>query len=378
MHSSYQTFQVLCEDAHSAARCGILRTAHGVVETPAFMPVGTRGTIKGVLPELVKRTQTQIILSNTYHLWLRPGADIIAELGGIHAFMGWSGPILTDSGGFQVFSLAQLTRIDENGATFRSHIDGKLVALTPEKSIAVQEMLGSDVAMVFDHVVALPNSRAIVQDAMERSLRWAQRCKAVHNRKDQLLFGIVQGGLEQDLRIRCAETLIDIGFDGYAVGGLSVGEPPEEMYRVLETTVPVLPRTHPRYLMGVGRPIDIVEAIYRGIDMFDCVMPTRNGRNAMAFTDGGPLRMRNACYERDPRPIDPTCPCPACSFSRGYIRHLFMVKEMLGPILLSIHNLTYYQRLVQRAREAIRQGRFCEFREEMISKMGTPAAGDAM
>jgi len=375
---SSQTFQILCEDPRCAARCGVLKTAHGEVETPAFMPVGTRGSIKGVLPELVDRTQTQMILSNTYHLFLRPGAEVVAELGGIHAFMGWKGPILTDSGGFQVFSLAQLAKIDENGATFRSHIDGSLVALTPEKSMAVQEMLGSDVAMVFDHVVALPNSRAVVQDAMERSLRWAQRCKAAHTLKEQLLFGIVQGGLEQDLRIRCAEALIDMGFDGYAVGGLSVGEPPEEMYRILEATVPVLPKTHPRYLMGVGRPIDIIEAIYRGIDMFDCVMPTRNGRNAMAFTDDGPLRMRNACYERDPRPIDSSCPCPACSFSRGYIRHLFMVKEMLGPILLSVHNLTYYQRLIQRARDAIRQGRFSEFREELIAKMRTPATGDAL
>ncbi len=370
MHSVQESFQVICEDPHCAARCGILRTAHGEVQTPAFMPVGTRGSIKGVLPELVCRTGTQIILSNTYHLLLRPGPEIVAELGGLHRFMGWDGPILTDSGGFQVFSLAELAKIDENGATFRSHIDGQRVVLTPEGSISIQEMLGSDVAMVFDHVVGLPNERTVVEQAMERSLRWAERCKVAHSKKEQLLFAIVQGGLEPDLRIRCAKALIDLGFDGYAIGGLSVGESPAEMYRILDVTVPVLPRTRPRYLMGVGRPVDLIEAIYRGIDMFDCVIPTRNGRNAMAFTDEGPMRMRNARYERDPRPIDPTCPCPACSFSRGYIRHLFMVKEMLGPILLTLHNLTYYQRLIQRARTAICEGRFCEFRQEMLSKLG--------
>lgn len=369
MDDTNQVFQILAEDPGCAARCGNLKTAHGDVQTPAFMPVGTRGTIKGILPDLVKQTRTEIILSNTYHLLLRPGPDVVAQLGGLHSFMGWSGPILTDSGGFQVFSLAQLTRIDENGATFRSHIDGAIVVLTPETSIAVQETLGSDIAMVFDHVVALPNSRAVVKEAMERSLRWAERCKEAHGRMEQLLFGIVQGGLEPDLRIRCAEALINIGFDGYAIGGLSVGEPPEEMYRILDVTVPVLPKGQPRYLMGVGRPIDLVEAVYRGIDMFDCVMPTRNGRNAMAFTDDGPLRMRNACHERDPRPIDPSCPCLACSFSRGYIRHLFMVGEMLGPILVSLHNLTYYQRLLAQAREAIRQGCYCEFRDTFRAKM---------
>jgi queuine tRNA-ribosyltransferase len=369
MDDARQTFQILAEDPRCAARCGQLKTAHGTVQTPAFMPVGTRGTIKGIPPNLVKQTGTEIILSNTYHLLLRPGPDVVAELGGLHSFMGWHGPILTDSGGFQVFSLAQLAQIEESGATFRSHIDGAIVVLTPEKSISVQEALGSDIAMVFDHVVALPNSKAVVEEAMGRSLRWAERCKRAHTRKEQLLFGIVQGGLETDLRIRCAEALIDIGFDGYAIGGLSVGEPPEEMYRILDVTVPVLPKVQPRYLMGVGRPVDLIEAVYRGVDMFDCVMPTRNGRNAMAFTDDGPLRMRNACHERDPRPIDANCPCLACSFSRGYIRHLFMVGEMLGPILVSLHNLTYYQRLLERAREAIRQGCFCEFRESFRSRL---------
>ncbi|MGQ9761759.1 MAG: tRNA guanosine(34) transglycosylase Tgt [Thermogutta sp.] len=378
MDESRQSFQILAEDPQSAARCGRLQTAHGEVQTPAFMPVGTRGAIKGVLPDLVKQTGTEIILANTYHLLLRPGPDVVAELGGLHFFMGWHGPILTDSGGFQVFSLTQLVKIDETGATFRSHIDGAMVVLTPETSISVQEALGSDIAMVFDHVVALPNSRAVIEDAMQRSLRWAERCKKAHSRKEQLLFGIVQGGLETDLRIQCAESLIDIGFDGYAIGGLSVGEPPEEMYRILEATVPALPKTKPRYLMGVGRPIDLIEAIDRGIDMFDCVIPTRNGRNAMAFTDEGPIRMRNACHERDPRPIDPGCPCLACSFSRGYIRHLFMAGEMLGPILVTLHNLTYYQRLVQRAREAIRQGCYRKFRESFCSAMKRPSGDPGM
>lgn len=366
--SKTPVFRVTAEDPGCAARCGLLATSHGLVETPVFMPVGTRGAIKGVLPDLLVQTGTTMILSNTYHLLLRPGPETIEKLGGLHRFMGWPGPILTDSGGFQVFSLAKLTKIEEQGAFFRSHVDGQLVALTPERAIQVQELLGSDVAMVLDHVVPLPTSREIVADAAERSLRWAERCQKAHTRSEQLLFGIVQGGLEADLREQSARSLIEIGFDGYAVGGLSVGEPPAEMYRILDLVTPLLPRDKPRYLMGVGRPIDLVEAVYRGIDMFDCVMPTRNGRNATAFTDQGPMRMRNARYESDPNPIDGTCPCPACRFSRGYIRHLFTVGEMLGPILLSLHNITYYQRLVQRMRNAIRQGRFAQFRDQMLAQ----------
>ncbi|MBC7354281.1 MAG: tRNA guanosine(34) transglycosylase Tgt, partial [Thermogutta sp.] len=309
-------------------------------------------------------TGTEIILSNTYHLLLRPKPETVAALGGLHRFMGWHKPILTDSGGFQVFSLAQLTRIEERGAVFRSHLDGSPVELTPERAIEVQEMLGSDIAMVLDHVVALPNERSIIEDAMERSVRWAERCRKAHQRKDQLLFGIVQGGLEPDLRLRCVEKLVEIGFDGYAIGGLSVGESPAEMYRTLDVVAPSLPADRPRYLMGVGRPIDLLEGIARGVDMFDCVMPTRNGRNAMAFTEAGPLRMRNACHERDPRPMDPTCPCLACTFSRGYIRHLFMAREMLGPILVSLHNIAFYQRLIRQARAAIEDGSFGDFLEE--------------
>lgn len=359
-----ETFSVVCRDSQTLARCGILRTAHGLVHTPAFMPVGTQGTIKGLLPHLVEGTGTEIILSNTYHLLLRPKPETVAALGGLHRFMGWHKPILTDSGGFQVFSLAQLTRIEERGAVFRSHLDGSPVELTPERAIEVQEMLGSDIAMVLDHVVALPNERSIIEDAMERSVRWAERCRKAHQRKDQLLFGIVQGGLEPDLRLRCVEKLVEIGFDGYAIGGLSVGESPTEMYRTLDVVAPSLPADRPRYLMGVGRPIDLLEGIARGVDMFDCVMPTRNGRNAMAFTEAGPLRMRNACHERDPRPMDPTCPCLACTFSRGYIRHLFMAREMLGPILVSLHNIAFYQRLIRQARAAIEDGSFGDFLEE--------------
>jgi queuine tRNA-ribosyltransferase len=275
--------------------------------------------------------------------------------------MGWDGPILTDSGGFQVFSLARITRVSEDGAVFRSHVDGRLLEITPERAIAIQEALGSDVAMVLDHVVELPNTIDVVRDATQRSVRWAERCRAAARRPGQALFGIVQGGLDPDLRQQCARDLVAMGFPGYAVGGLSVGETPDEMLRVLDFTVPALPSDRPRYLMGVGRPEDLLESIRRGIDLFDCVMPTRNGRNAMAFTDQGTLRLRNAKYQRDARPLEEGCPCPACRRSRGYIRHLFMAGEMLGPILLTAHNLTYYQRLMSGARAAIAEHRYLDF-----------------
>jgi queuine tRNA-ribosyltransferase len=276
--------------------------------------------------------------------------------------MGWDGPILTDSGGFQLFSLAHRTQVTEPQAVFRSHIDGREIVLSPERAVAIQEALGSDVAMVLDHVVGLPNERAVVRDAAERTVRWARRCRTAASRPDQALFAIVQGGLEPELRIECARQLREMDFAGYAVGGLSVGEAPAEMCRMLEATVPELPADRPRYLMGVGRPADLLEGVRRGIDLFDCVMPTRNGRNAMAFTDEGSLRLRNLQYERDERPIELGCPCAACRRSRGYLRHLFMAGEMLGPILLSIHNLTYYQRLLADARAAIETDRFEEFR----------------
>jgi queuine tRNA-ribosyltransferase len=358
------SFELLHEDAGSFARVGRFRTPHGVVDTPAFMPVGTQGTVKGVDPGRLRETGAQMILANTYHLTLRPGEHAVATLGGLHAFMGWDGPILTDSGGFQVFSLADRITVDEQGVRFRSHIDGAPVELTPERSIAIQEALGSDVAMVFDHVVALPNGRDIVADAMRRSLRWAERCKAAARREDQALFAIVQGGLDAELRVESAARLVELDFIGYAIGGLSVGEPPAEMYAAIDVTAPLLPRERPRYLMGVGRPIDLLEAIARGIDLFDCVMPTRNGRNALAFTDAGPVRLRNQQYALDREPLDATCPCPACRHSRGYLRHLFQANEMLGPILVSAHNLTYYQRLLADARRAIAEGTFASFTDQ--------------
>jgi queuine tRNA-ribosyltransferase len=363
-------FTVRHRDDRCRARRSTLETPHGPVELPAFMPVGTLGTVKGVQIEQLRQTGAQMVLGNTYHLALRPGEGVVAELGGLHAFSGWDGPILTDSGGFQLFSLAKMTKITEDGAVFRSHIDGRLVQLTPERAIAIQETLGSDVAMVLDHVVALPNDSNVVRDATERTVRWAQRCRDKACRADQALFAIVQGGLDPELRTWCARELARMDFPGYAVGGLSVGEAPEAMYRTLEVTVPAMPDDRPRYLMGVGRPADILEAVRRGIDLFDCVMPTRNGRNAMAFTDQGPLKLRNLQYERDPRPLEPGCPCPACRRSRGYLRHLFMSGEMLGPILLSIHNLTYYQRLLSGARAAIEANQLEDYRLEKLRSWG--------
>lgn len=354
-------FELIHSDTKTKARRGRLHLPHGVVETPAFMPVGTQGTVKGLTIDQVAGTGAHILLGNTYHLSLRPSSELIAELGGLHRFMGWDKPILTDSGGFQIFSLGELNRVTEEGATFKSHLDGSTIHLRPEDSIRIQEELGSDIAMVLDHVIALPATDDAIKDASDRSVRWANRCKDAAIRADQAKFAIVQGGLNPQLRIQCAEQLIGIGFDGYAVGGLSVGEPPAEMVRILDMICPVLPTDQPRYLMGVGRPIDLVEGIACGIDMFDCVMPTRNGRNASAFTAEGPLKMRNLCHARDDSPIEADCPCLACKHSRAYIRHLFMAEEMLGPTLLSLHNLTFYQRLMSWARKAIEEDRYAEF-----------------
>lgn len=333
---------------------------------PAFMPVGTQATVKGLEIEQLRVTGAEMILGNTYHLALRPGEETIAAHGGLHRFMGWTGPILTDSGGFQLFSLAHRVKITEEEAVFQSHIDGSRMAISPERAVAIQEALGSDVAMVLDHVVALPNEAEIIRNAAERSIRWARRCRDAAKRPDQAQFAIVQGGLDPELRADSARRLAEMDFVGYAIGGLSVGEAQEDMLRMIEATVPELPDDRPRYLMGVGRPEDLLESIARGVDMFDCVMPTRNGRNAMAFTDLGPIRLRNLKYERDDRPIEENCPCAACRRSRGYIRHLFMAKEMLGPILLTIHNLTYYQRLMSAAREAIEADRFADFKLEKL------------
>ena len=355
----------------SAARRGELVTQRGTVQTPAFMPVGTQATVKGVEISQLQATGAEMILSNTYHLALRPGHERIRDLGGLHDFMGWNGPILTDSGGFQIFSLAERNKVTEQHAQFRSHIDGRLMELSPEGAMQIQQDLGSDIAMVLDHVVALPNAPEVIEEACDRSVRWAERCRAV-SVPQQAQFGIVQGGLDPELRQRCAEQLVALNFEGYAVGGLSVGEEPAEMYRILDATCPALPLDKPRYLMGVGRPVDLLEAVARGIDLFDCVMPTRNGRNALAFTSEGTVRLRNQCHADDPRPLDPECACPACQRSRAYLRHLFASQEMLGPILISIHNLTYYQRLLASAREAIEANTFEAFRADCIARWSTP------
>jgi queuine tRNA-ribosyltransferase len=377
MHAATFSFAVHHTDSRTAARTSTFHTPHGPVEMPAFMPVGTQGTVKGLSIDQVRATGAEMVLANTYHLTLRPGAQTVERLGGLHRCMGWDGPILTDSGGFQVYSLAQRVEVSEEQAKFRSHIDGALVEISPERAIEIQQALGSDVAMVLDHVVAIPSPAERIKDATERSVRWAERSLRAASRADQAQFAIIQGGLDADLRQWCTRELVRLDFPGYAVGGLSVGETPEEMYRVLDATVPAMPVDKPRYLMGVGRPIDILEAIRRGIDLFDCVLPTRNGRNAMAFTDHGYLKLRNQQYMDDDRPLEEGCLCIACRHSRGYIRHLFISHEMLGPILLTAHNLTYYQRLLREARAAIAEDRYLPFYEAKRSVWAAEPAGDS-
>ena len=338
-----------------AARSGRLETAHGAIDTPAFMPVGTAATVKGMLPSSVRDTGAQILLGNTYHLMLRPGADRIEALGGLHNFMQWHGPILTDSGGYQVMSLKDLRKLDENGVRFRSHIDGSYHTLSPESSIRIQHQLDADITMAFDECTPFPVTSEVAADSMRLSMRWAGRSKEAFVPRDGYgLFGIVQGGVFDDLRRDSAAALVDIGFDGYAVGGLAVGEGQVEMLRVLDSTVPELPKGRPRYLMGVGKPHDLVEAVRRGIDMFDCVLPTRSGRTSQAFTRRGAINLRNARHSADPRPLDEACGCPACDgFSRAYLQHLVKAGEMLGAMLLTWHNLHYYQELMAGLRAAI-------------------------
>jgi len=345
------------EATDGAARAGTLTTPHGSVATPLFMPVATLASVKGVDIGRVRETGAGMVLSNAYHLHLRPGEQMVEQAGGVAAFMGWNGPTLTDSGGFQVFSLARQVKVTEDGAFFRSHIDGSPAEFTPENSMRIQQAIGADVAMQMDHVVALPADRRVVEDAMRRSLRWAERCREAHARPDQALFGIVHGGLDPELRHESAEGLRSIGFPGYAVGGLSVGEGQEAMIAALQATVPHLPADRPRYLMGVGQPEDIIAAVQAGIDMFDCVLPTRCGRNSLVYTFRGRIRLRNARHATDDAPLEEGCPCIACRHPRGYLRHLFMAGEMLGPVLASIHNLTFYQRLVARLRAAVAAGR---------------------
>jgi queuine tRNA-ribosyltransferase len=327
------------------------------------MPVGTQATVKGLTPDQLKSVGARIILGNTYHLALRPGDERIAELGGLHKFMNWDGAILTDSGGFQVFSLADIRKLTDDAAVFRSHIDGRLLELSPERAVRIQENLGSDIAMCLDECPAGGADLEVMRAAVRRTIVWAERCRAAHQRADQALFAIVQGGTDVALRTECAEALVKLDFPGYALGGFSVGETEQQMLTALTPSADVLPASKPRYLMGVGRPIDLLNAVAAGIDLFDCVLPTRNGRNASAFTADGPLRLRNAKHQRDPGPLESDCDCYTCRhFSRAYLHHLFAADEMLGPTLLTLHNLAYYLRLMQEAREAIRAGRFEDFR----------------
>lgn len=354
------SFELLKTD--SQARLGWVTTPHGTFETPMFMPVGTQATVKGLTPRMVEECGASIILSNTYHLALRPGPDIVAELGGLHRFMDWPGSILTDSGGYQIFSLAEQRKITDHGATFRSHIDGALLELTPEKAVDIQEKLGSDIAMVLDECPPGLAEPEVIRNAMRRSILWAKCCQDAHRRADQAQFAIVQGGLNINWRVECAEELKKLDFPGYALGGFSVGEPNEQMLQVLGEAAAALPVNKPRYLMGVGKPEDILNGIARGIDMFDCVLPTRNGRNAQALTWSGPLRLRNAIHKRSEHPLDPTCQCYTClRFSRAYLNHLFHADEMLGPTLVSLHNIHFYLDLVKEARLAIAEGRFTSF-----------------
>jgi queuine tRNA-ribosyltransferase len=369
------SFDLLGRDG--MARRGRLAFPRGTVETPAFMPVGTYGSVKGMLPEQLRALGAQIILGNTFHLFLRPGLEVIEAHGGLHGFTGWDGPILTDSGGFQVFSLAHRRKITEAGVHFAAPTDGSQVFLGPEESMRIQRALDSDIVMIFDECTPYPASEEIARGSMELSLRWAERSRRAHEGNDAALFGIVQGGVYRELRTRSAEALRAIGFDGYAIGGLAVGEPEAERNAMLEHTCPQLPQDRPRYLMGVGRPVDLVEAVARGVDMFDCVMPTRNARNGHYFTSTGVVRIRNAKYERDTRPIEEGCGCPTCSggYTRAYLRHLDRCSEMLGPILGTLHNLWQYQRLMTDMRAAIEAGTFAAFRESFHARQRLPAEG---
>ncbi|MFV5490593.1 tRNA guanosine(34) transglycosylase Tgt [Acinetobacter sp. ASP199] len=356
------------------ARRGRLTLEHGVVETPMFMPVGTYGTVKGMLPRDIKEIKSQVILGNTFHLYLRPGLDVIREHGGLHQFMKWNNPILTDSGGFQVFSLGAMRKIKEEGVTFRSPIDGSKVFLSPEISMDIQHTLNSDIVMIFDECTPYPATHEEAQKSLQLSLRWAKRCKTQHHevlKNRNALFGIIQGGMYEDLRDESLKGLLEIGFDGYAIGGLSVGEPKEEMIKVLDYLPAKMPEDKPRYLMGVGKPEDIVEAVRRGVDMFDCVMPTRNARNGHYFVTGGLVRIRNSKYRHDQSPLDPTCDCYTCqNFTRAYLFHLEKCGEMLGSMLGTIHNLRYYLRLTEAMREALDQGTFEQFVEDFYARRG--------
>lgn len=356
----------------SGARLGRLHTPHGIIETPIFMPVGTQATVKSMTPEELKEIGSQIILSNTYHLYMRPGHELIKRAGGLHNFMNWDKTILTDSGGFQVFSLGPLRKIKEEGVEFRSHLDGSKHFLTPEKAMEIQNALGSDIMMAFDECAPYPADREYVKNSLERTTRWLKRCKDAHNNTDkQALFGIIQGGMYKDLREQSAKEITSIDLPGYAIGGLSVGEPKPLMYDVLEHTTPLMPKDKPRYLMGVGSPDDLVEGVIRGVDMFDCVLPTRIARNGTAMTSQGKVVVRNATYAEDFTPLDPECDCYACkNYSRAYIRHLIKANEILGARLITTHNLHFLLNLMKQIRQAIMEDRLLDFRNEFFEKYG--------
>jgi len=365
-------FELIKESSECNARLGKLYTPHGVIETPIFMPVGTKATVKTMTPEEVEKLGAQIILANTYHLYLKPGHKLVEEAGGLHKFMNWNKPILTDSGGFQVFSLGKLRKITEEGVEFRSHIDGSKHMLTPEKSIEIQNSLGSDIMMAFDECAPYPSTWEYIKQSMERTSRWAKRCKEYHQDWDrQGIFGIVQGGMYKDLREESVKAITDLDFPGYAIGGLSVGEPLDLMCEILDFTTPMLPKDKPRYLMGVGTPDYLFESVIRGVDMADCVLPTRIARNGTTLTSHGKLVIRNAKYAKDFGPLDTECDCYTCrNYSRAYIRHLFNVNEILGSRLATIHNLYFLIKLMENIREAIKEDRLLEYREEFYKKFG--------
>ncbi|PKN60416.1 MAG: tRNA guanosine(34) transglycosylase Tgt [Deltaproteobacteria bacterium HGW-Deltaproteobacteria-11] len=364
-------FEVLKQDAATGARLGKIVTAHGEVSTPVFMPVGTQATVKAMLPETLKELGAGMILSNTYHLYLRPGHQLIRDLGGLHRFMHWEGPILTDSGGFQVFSLGALRKITPEGVLFQSHIDGSRHFLSPELAVSIQEALGSDIMMCLDECTPYPATHRQAEDSLALTLQWADRSRAARRRSVQALFGIVQGGMYLDLRKKSVEALTAMAFDGYALGGVSVGEPKDSMMRVVAETAPLLPRDRPRYLMGVGTPEDIVRCVGHGIDMFDCVMPTRSARNGLLFTNHEKVVIKHARYREDPLPIDSLCDCYTCkNYSRAYLRHLFMANEILAMVLNTIHNVRHYLALMERIRDAIRANRYPAFQEHFFSTQG--------
>lgn len=362
-------FTVKSSDPSTHARSGEVHTAHGSFATPAFMPVGTAGTVKGVTPSQLSHAGVEIVLANTYHLHVRPSEDVVAEAGGLHEFMGWPRPILTDSGGYQVMSLAALRKVTDEGVHFNSHVDGSKLFIGPKEATRIQEKIGADIIMAFDECPPGNADHAQVERAVERTTRWAEICRNEHARKDQALFAIVQGGMSEDLRRRSMEELVALDFPGYAVGGVSVGEPKEDLHRITNFAAPLLPQNKPRYLMGVGEPEDVLEGVAAGVDMFDCVVPTRNARNAGLFTSQGRIKIRNKAFERDFAPLDPECDCFACkTFTRAYLRHLFISGEMLGPILATVHNIAFFMKMMSRVRLAICEGTFTALKKEIQDK----------